>query len=234
MSYKINLTDRGPSVISSIDHFDECHYGADKLFFRGKYYNPADILVQIKIALSDSGKGEGFELDMEKLKEMYPGKTEDEIISILGIGDPLTITPDGGDLTKVPTIALNRFHKKDKKFWENRIPNDIANPYKANAAVTFGIRVIFKEDSAYITFGVPWGAIMVEETDETETKVTGSDLLYEMALLSHRNISKEDSLLILEQIFKTEVDVRGNTDKMKTTTHVIRDLYDSDGSLICC
>ncbi len=223
MSYKINLTDRGPSVISSIDHFDECHYGADKLFFRGKYYNPTDILAQVKIALGDEK-----ELDKDKLKEMYPGKNYDDIKTILGIGDPLAFTKDG-DLTKVPTIALNRFHKKDKKFWENRIPDDIANPYKANAAVTFGIRVIFKEDSAYITFGVPWGAIMIEETHET---ATCSDLLSEMALLSYRNISKEDSLLILEKILK-DTNVRGNTDKMKTTTYVISDLYDSDGSLIC-
>lgn len=229
MSYKINLTDRGPSVISSIDHFDECHYGADKLFFRGKFYNPTDILAQVKIALGDVSN-----LDMEKLKEMYPGKKEDDIKTILGIGDPLTSTSEGDDLKNVPTIALNRFYKRDKKFWENRIPNNIANPYKANAAVTFGIRVIFKEDSAYITFGVPWGSIMVEETDKIDTYITGGDLLSEMALLSHRNISKEDSLLILEQIFETVADVRGNTNKIKITTNVVEDLYDSDGSLICC
>jgi hypothetical protein len=37
MAYTINLTHRGPQVIECIDLFDEARYGADKLFFRGRF-----------------------------------------------------------------------------------------------------------------------------------------------------------------------------------------------------
>ena len=208
MSYKINLTDRGPSVISSIHLFDECHYGADKLFFRGEFFTPKDILTQIKIALGDESS-----LDKDKLKEMYPNKEEDEIISILGIGNPLEKTPEGDDLSSVPTIALNRFYIKDKKFWEDRVPTDIANPYKASAAVSFGIRVIFKEDSAFIKFGAPWSSYIMDESVDTEL-VSDNVSIEDFALFSYRNISKMDALTILEKILEG-IDVSGNTSSMK-------------------
>lgn len=37
MAYKINLKHRGNSIIECIDLFDEASYGADKLFFRGRF-----------------------------------------------------------------------------------------------------------------------------------------------------------------------------------------------------
>ena len=219
MSYNINLTDRGPSVISSIDLFDECHYGADKLFFRGRFGTPEEVLTQIKIALGDTSL-----LDMSK----FSGKTEDEVKTILGIGNPLEVETSETSEVTVPTIALNRYHIKDKKFWEDRVPTDIANPYKASAAVSFGLRVIFKEDSAFIRFGAPWSTYMNEETEKEVSGKTVS--INDFALFNQRNISKEDSILILEGILKG-VDVRGNIINMNTTTHVI-DVVDENGEYL--
>lgn len=219
MSYNINLTDRGPSVISGIDLFDECHYGADKLFFRGRFGTPDEVLTQIKIALGDTSL-----LDMSK----FPDKTEEEVKIILGIGNPLEVETSETSEVTVPTIALNRYHIKDKKFWEDRVPTDIANPYKASAAVSFGLRVFFKEDSAFIRFGAPWSTYMNEETD---TEVSGKSVsINDFALFNQRNISKEDSILILEGILK-DVDVRGNISMMNTTTHVI-DVVDENGEYL--
>lgn len=219
MSYNINLTDRGPSVISSIDLFDECQYGADKLFFRGKFGAPGDILTQIKIALGDISL-----LD----KEQFSGKSEDEIKTELGIGNPLEVEKSQTAEVTVPTIALNRYHIKGKKFWENVVPTDIANPYKASAAVSFGLRVIFKEDSAFIKFGAPWCTYMNEETD---MNADGSSVsINDFVLFAQRNISKEDSLLILESILEG-VKVRENTTAMNTTVHVIN-VVDENGEYL--
>lgn len=65
MSYTIKLKDRGTSVVRCIDLFDECHYGADKLFLRGKFGTPQDVAEQVKIALG------GGSLDTAKLKDIY-------------------------------------------------------------------------------------------------------------------------------------------------------------------
>ena len=44
MAYTINLIHRGPQVISGFDLFDECHYGADKLFFRMRCETVAEVI----------------------------------------------------------------------------------------------------------------------------------------------------------------------------------------------
>lgn len=141
MAYTINLTHRGPQVIECIDLFDEARYGADKLFFRGRFKTADEVKSQVAIALGDE---ENLVLPEDKTKEDY------------GIGNPLTETPESGDLTDVPIIALNRYHIPNKKFWNNTPPSDVENPYKASAAVRFSIRVHFRDDFAYIDFGCPW------------------------------------------------------------------------------
>ena len=86
MSYTLKLKNRGTSVISGIDLFDECHYGADKLFLRGNFCCPKCVGQQIKIALGDDEL-----LDEDKLTEIYYGVTIDDTFkkTKLGIGNPL-------------------------------------------------------------------------------------------------------------------------------------------------
>ena len=198
MAYTINLTHRGSQVISGFDLFDECHYGADKLFLRGHFCCPTAIKEQVEIAL-----GAGT-LDEAKLKDIYETEITDEFKKHkLGIGDPLTVTPENGDLTDVPTIALNRYHVPNKKFWNNTPPIGIANPYKASAAVTFSLRVYFRDDYAYINFGMPWAAVMDEAKDEVATvSLTVEEMIKNFRLLQCHFISKEDALQILNSIFE--------------------------------
>lgn len=199
MAYTINLIHRGPQVISGFDLFDECQYGADKLFLRGHFCCPTVIKEQVEIALG------GGTLDEAKLKDIYETEITDEFKKHkLGIGNPLTETPENGDLTDVPTIALNRYHIPNKKFWNNTPPSDVANPYKASAAVTFSLRVYFRDDYAYINFGMPWSAVMDETKDEVATTVSLSaeEMIKNFRLLQCHFISKEDALQILNSIFE--------------------------------
>ena len=198
MAYTINLTHRGSQVISGFDLFDECHYGADKLFLRGHFCCPTAIKEQVEIALG------GGSLDEAKLKDIYETEITPEFKKHkLGIGDPLTVTPENGDLTDVPTIALNRYHVPNKKFCNNTPPSDVANPYKASAAVTFSLRVYFRDDYAYINFGMPWAAVMDEAKDEVATvSLTANEIIKNFRLLQCHFISKEDALQILNSIFK--------------------------------
>lgn len=198
MAYTINLTHRGSQVISGFDLFDECHYGADKLFLRGHICCPTAIKEQVEIALG------GGSLDDAKLKDIYETEITDEFKKHkLGIGDPLTVTPENGDLSDVPTIALNRYHIPNKKFWNNTPPSDIANPHKASAAVTFSLRVYFRDDYAYINFGMPWAAVMDEAKDKVATvSLSVEEMIKNFRLLHCHFISKEDALQILNSIFE--------------------------------
>lgn len=229
MSYTIKLKDRGTSVVRCIDLFDECHYGADKLFLRGKFGTPQDVATQVKIALG----GEG--LDTAKLKDIYGVEITPQFIATkLGIGNPLTPEEESGEQT-IPTIALNRFHIPNKKFWNNTPPSGIANPYKASAAVTFSIRLYFRDDYAYITFGCPWSEIMNEETDELlanyDESENGLELIPHFKLLNCHFISKDDAITVLEALGLgvTNWDKKSPT---PTNAQEVLDLIDEDGSII--
>lgn len=226
MAYTLKLKDRGNSVIRCIDLFDECHYGADKLFLRGKFGTPQDVAEQVKIALGDESL-----LDTAKLKDIYGVEITPQFIATkLGIGNPLTQEDEDG-VQKIPTIALNRFHIPNKKFWNNTPPSGIANPYKASAAVTFSIRLYFRDDYAYITFGCPWSEIMNEETDEEISIENGSKLIPHFKLLKCHFISKDDAITVLQELGLGVA----NWDKnfpTPTNTQEVLDLIDEDGSLI--
>lgn len=227
MAYTLKLKDRGNSVIRCIDLFDECHYGADKLFLRGKFGTPQDVAEQVKIALGDESL-----LDTAKLKDIY-GVEIDETFkkTKLGIGNPLEQeTTESGEQT-IPTIALNRFHIPNKKFWNNTPPSGIANPYKASAAVTFSIRLYFRDDYAYITFGCPWSEIMDEETDEEVSIEKGTDLITNFKLLKCHFISKDDAITVLEAL-GLEVTNWDKNSSTPTNAQEVLDLIDEDGSLI--
>lgn len=225
MAYTIKLKDRGNSVIRCIDLFDECHYGADKLFLRGKFGTPQDVAEQVKIALG------GGSLDTAKLKDIYGVEITPQFIATkLGIGNPLAQEDEDGVQT-IPTIALNRFHIPNKKFWNNTPPIGIANPYKASAAVTFSIRLYFRDDYAYITFGCPWSEIMNEETDEEVSIEKGTDLIPHFKLLNCHFISKDDAITVLEAL-GLEVEKWDKKFPTTETSQEVLDLIDEDGSLI--
>lgn len=229
MAYTIKLKDRGNSVIRCIDLFDECHYGADKLFLRGKFGTPQDVAEQVKIALG------GGSLDTAKLKDIYGVEITPQFIATkLGIGNPLAPEDENGVQT-IPTIALNRYHIPNKKFWNNTPPSGIANPYKASAAVTFSIRLYFRDDYAYITFGCPWSEIMNEENGELlanyDESENGLELIPHFKLLQCHFISKDDAITVLEAL---GLEVTNWDKKYSTPTNAqeVLDLIDEDGSLI--
>lgn len=225
MAYTIKLKDRGNSVIRCIDLFDECQYGADKLFFRGNFETPQDVAKQVIVALG----GEG--LDTDKLQEIYGVEITDEFIATkLGIGNPLTPEDENGIQT-IPTIALNRFNIPNKKFWNDTPPSDIANPHKASAAVTFSLRLYFRDDYAYITFGCPWSEIMDESKDEDITVEEGTDLIRHFKLLQCHFISKEDAIIVLKELGLNVPMWDKNIQTPEATQHLL-DLVDEDGSVI--
>lgn len=225
MAYTLKLKDRGNSVIRCIDLFDECHYGADKLFFRGKFGTPQDVAKQVIVALG----GEG--LDTAKLKDIYGVEITDEFIATkLGVGNPLTPEDENGVQT-IPTIALNRFNIPNKKFWNNTPPSDIANPYKASAAVTFSIRLYFRDDYAYITFGCPWDTIMDETTDKEISVDKGTDLIPNFKLLNCHFISKDDAITVLNEMGLGVTSWDKNFTVRQAAQEVL-ELTDEDGSVI--
>ena len=226
MAYTINLTHRGPQVIECIDLFDEARYGADKLFFRGRFKTAEEVECQVAIALGDTSK-------------IVPpsGKTVEEVVNEYGIGNPLTPTPESGDLTDVPNIALNRYHIPNKKFWNNTPPSDVENPYKASAAVKFSIRVHFRDDFAYIDFGCPW-ELTTEElygTGSLDEKSGAEEFTKNFVLLHCHFISKEDALQIIDSIFPKTSENTASYAIMRSAPKIIietTELVDEDGSII--
>ena len=208
MAYTVNLTHRGPQVIECIDLFDEARYGADKLFFRGRFEKIQDIIDQVTFAL-----------------------TKNDSTAEWGNGNPLLKDED------VPTIALNRFHIPNKKFWNNTPPSDVENPYKASSAVKFSIRVHFRDDYAYIDFGCPWELTTEELYGEgtLDESSSAQNFIDNFVLLHCHFISKEDALQILDSIFpKTSANTAAYAIMCSAPQIVIEatELVDEDGSII--
>lgn len=178
MAYTINLTHRGPQVIECIDLFDEARYGADKLFFRGRFKTADEVKYQVKCALDSTHAPQG--------------------------GNPLEVETSDTEIT-VPTIALNRYHIPNKKFWNNTPPSDVENPYKASAAVKFSLRVHFRDDFAYIDFGCPWEFTSEYGTGSLDEKSDADNFINNFTLLHCHFISKEDALQILDAMFENKV-----------------------------
>lgn len=235
MAYKINLIHRGPQVISGFDLFDECHYGADKLFLRGHICCPDAVKEQIKIALGDTSKLNyrqvAYEHDLFGTETQVSPELAKKIDKLMGVGNPLI---ESDDLSEVPTIALNRYHIPNKKFWNNVVPSDVENPYKASAAVKFSLRVYFRDDYAYIDFGCPW-EFTSEFGGPLDAESLPEDFINNIVLFKCHFISKEDALIILDEIFGN---VSENQEKLyvqKTEPQfalMTTELMDSDGSII--
>ena len=151
-----------------------------------------------------------------------------------------TQAPQGGNPLKkgddAPIIALNRYHIPNKKFWNNVVPTDVKEPYKASAAVKFSIRVHFSDDYAYIDFGCPWYTVDGFGGTLTESSEV-KDFINKFQLLQCHFISKEDALTILKKIFEDE----DYTEAFTTPTIVPQiveeeimttELVDEDGTII--
>lgn len=207
MAYTVNLTHRGPQVIECIDLFDEARYGADKLFFRGRFEKTKDIIDQVTFALT----------------------TNDSTSEEWGNGNPLLKGDD------VPSIALNRYHIPNKKFWNNTPPSDVENPYKSSAAVKFSIRVHFRDDYAYIDFGCPWELTAEYGTGSLNEKSDADDFINSFTILHCHFISKEDALQILDSIFPKTSDNTAAYAIMRNAPQIITEtteLVDEDGTII--
>lgn len=205
MAYTINLTHRGPQVIECIDLFDEARYGADKLFFRKRCATVAEVIEQVTYAFDKTQAPQG--------------------------GNPLTPTPESGDLTDVPNIALNRYHIPNKKFWNNVVP-DVEEPYRASAAVKFSIRVHFRDDFAYIDFGCPWELV---DDGKLTTSSDAQAFIDQFVLLHCHFISKEDALQIIDSIFPKTSENTAAYAIMRNAPKIIietTELVDEDGSII--
>lgn len=205
MAYTINLTHRGPQVIECIDLFDEARYGADKLFFRKRCPTVAEVVEQVTYAFDKTQAPQG--------------------------GNPLTPTPESGDLTGVPTIALNRYHIPNKKFWNNVVP-DVEEPYRASTAVKFSIRVHFRDDFAYIDFGCPWELV---DDGKLTTSSDAQAFIDQFVLLHCHFISKEDALQILDSMFSKTSENTAAYAIMRSAPKIIietTELVDEDGTII--
>ena len=263
MAYTINLTHRGPQVIECIDLFDEARYGADKLFLRGRFNTADEVKSQVTISLGgypteiENYKAEELaELKNQKKNAEEKGedtssidtqiaKIEDEItqkkaeydnlVSEMGVGNPLTPTPKNGDLTDVPTIALNRYYIPNKKFWNNVVPTDVEDPYKASAAVKFALRLYFRDDYAYITFGCPW-EFTFDYGNGTLTESSSADeFMKKFALLECHFISKEDALKVLDTMFGNVSENMANLTlmrKLPQTDIITTDIVDEEGNIL--
>lgn len=122
-----NFKDRGKQTILWFDLFDECEYGADKLYFRGRFTSLDEVREQVKAAILDGYSGTEFEA--------------------LGAGNPLKKDSIGG-------IALNRYVARECM---GIMPKEgDPYPYRALYAVHFRLRVKFHNDFGYIDFGYKW------------------------------------------------------------------------------
>ena len=205
MAYTVNLTHRGKQVIECFELFDEASFGADKLYFRGSCCCPKEIKDQVMIALGDKSKlnynGFAVEFDLLKEDEEMTPELKQKIDELLGIGNPLMRDYNVTGKVTVPTIALNRYNIPNKKYWNGVIPTDVEDPEKASAAVKFMLRVKFRDDFAYITFGCPWELTSEYGSGTLSDKSSPQEFVDNFALLECHFISKEDALTILDTIF---------------------------------
>lgn len=177
-SRTFNFRDRGRQTIRWFDLFDECEYGADKLFFRGRFESLEDVVTQVKIAL---------------LQDIDPAM-ETQYVA-MGAGNP--IFKEGDDPKTVrfaeSGIGLNRWCAREgmTKWFSNRC---IEYPNRARYAVHFRLRIKFHADYGYIDFGMSWASLYKKAPDYKYT-ITIEDL----ELLQCSFISDMDALLILDE-----------------------------------
>lgn len=213
MSFQVNLPCRGESVIEKIDLFDECQFGADKLYFRGRFDTLEEIRDQIVISLGYTNI-----LNFDALREKYGADATDEDIKMkLGIGNPLLYKTSDGTITNVPTIALNRYKVPGKKFWNKNERHDTSKdditemtpdmfPYKADYALRYKIRLHFFDDYGYIDFGMPWTEDVCKQISGwmyNSPNLDGASIgvyCYNFRILNTHFIDKYDAVEILKKL----------------------------------
>ena len=173
-----NFHHRGRQTIDFIDLFDECRYGANKLYFRGRFESGNEVANQIEKALDPAYKD-------------YGG------------GNPVAIDKMvDGKMVYAEGIALNRFNYPETKFWH--FP-DAKDPYprKAKYAVQFMMRLHFHMDWAYVIVGLPWaklhlpdGSLNPKYPVDQNLQVNGVTI-NDLELLEHWAISRADCKVFL-------------------------------------
>lgn len=129
-----DFRDRGRQVVDWFDLFDECKYGADNLFFRGRFETDSEVAEQIAASLDS------------KYKDM-------------GAGNPVRVDNDG---EYAEGNSLHRYNVPCQEHWTPPDPKD-PYPYKARYAVRFLLRLHFYNDYGYIEVGVPWEKLRNED-----------------------------------------------------------------------
>lgn len=224
MSFQVNLPCRGESVIEKIDLFDECQFGADKLYFRGSFDTMKEVSDQILISLGITDN-----LNFDALREKYGADaTDEEIKEKLGIGNPLLYKASDDKTTSVPTIALNRYKIPGKKFWNKNEYHDTSKdniegmtpdmfPYKADAAVRYKLRLHFFDDYGYIDFGIPWTEYGCEIARYMHKSSLDRALMRfffsGFKILKTHFIDKYDAVEILKKLDFSSVQVEADNDK---------------------
>lgn len=173
--------DRGPQVVDWTDLFDECHYGADQLYFRGRFETCTEVADQIEAALDPAYKDYGGGNPLEKDHK------------------------EDGERVYAEGIALNRYNYRDKKFWTPIDPAD-SYPWKAKYAVQFLLRLHFHDDYGYILVGLPWeklrlpnGKVNPEYPIKAKYTLNGVKIS-DLTLLKHWNISRADVAVYLNGV----------------------------------
>lgn len=225
MSFQVNLPCRGESVIEKVDLFDECQFGADKLYFRGSFDTMKEVSDQILISLGITNN-----LNFDALREKYGADaTDEEIKEKLGIGNPLLYKASDDKTTSVPTIALNRYKIPGKKFWNKNEHHDASKdnieamtpdmfPYKADAAVRYKLRLHFFDDYGYIDFGLPWTEGVCERVIRSFYNLENLDgglmhfFFNDFKILKTHFIDKYDAVEILNKLDFSSVQVFPNED----------------------
>lgn len=102
--------------------------------------------------------------------------------------------------------------------------------------MTFSIRLYFRDDYAYITFGCPWSEIMNEESGELlanyDESENGLELIPHFKLLNCHFISKDDAITVLEALGLDDKIVWDKNFPTTEDAQEVLELTDEDGSII--
>lgn len=187
-----NFKDMGRQVVDWIDLFDECQYGAGKLFFRGRFETMSEVAEQIAASLSDDYKE-------------------------LGSGNPVA---HDTETTFAEGNALHRYYMPDIRLWTPIDFHD-PYPYKARYAVEFLLRLKLYGEYIYLRVGLPWEKLHNEDGSINEKYpidpeyVSGGVSLEDIRPLEWWGASKHDINVIMGGM--TYTDEEGNTHSAQPT-----------------
>ena len=203
---KINLTHRGPQVIECIDLFDEARYGADKLFFRGRFKTADEVKYQVNCALDSTHAPQG--------------------------GNPLKEGDDAQIIALNRYHIPNKKFWNNTPPSDVENPYKASAAVRFSIRVHFRDDFAYIDFGCPWEFTAEYGTGSLDGTDDT----TADDFIKNFVLLQCHFISKEDALQILDEMFDIKVSenttkyamVRNAPQIVTETT----ELVDEDGTII--